>query len=36
MKTIEMEVQCPSCSGTGVYVGMAERSGTAIYLAPNV
>ena len=30
MKKIEMEIQCKSCSGTGVYVGMAEREGAAV------
>jgi len=27
---IEFEEQCPSCDGTGVYVGMAERDGYAV------
>lgn len=27
---IEIDVQCPSCNGTGVYIGMAERSGAAV------
>lgn len=30
MKKIEMEIQCKSCGGTGVYVGMAEREGAAV------
>lgn len=30
MKTIEMEIQCKSCDGTGVYVGMCERGGAAV------
>ena len=28
MKTIEIE--CPSCKGTGLYVGMCEREGSAV------
>lgn len=27
---IEMDIQCPSCKGTGLYVGMAERDGYAV------
>ena len=30
MKKIEMEIECPSCAGTGVYQGMAEGTGTAV------
>lgn len=30
MKKIEMEIQCKSCGGTGVYVGIAEREGAAV------
>ena len=30
MKKIEMEIECPSCKGTGVYVGMAERGGASV------
>lgn len=30
MKKIEMDIQCQSCKGTGVYVGMAERDGAAV------
>ncbi len=30
MKKIEMVIQCPSCKGTGVYVGLAERDGAAV------
>jgi hypothetical protein len=30
MKTIEMEIECPACNGTGVYTGMAERGGAAV------
>ena len=30
MKKIEMLIECPSCEGTGVYVGMAERAGAAV------
>ena len=30
MKKIEMVIQCQSCKGTGVYVGMAERGGAAV------
>jgi len=30
MKTIEMEIQCKACHGTGVYVVMAERDGAAV------
>lgn len=29
-KIIEFEQQCDSCGGTGVYVGMAERDGSAV------
>jgi hypothetical protein len=27
---IEIEVECSSCSGTGVYVGMGERDGASV------
>lgn len=30
MKTIEMNIECQSCNGTGVYQGMAERDGAAV------
>ena len=30
MPTIERIVQCKSCSGSGVYVGMCERDGAAV------
>jgi len=30
MKTIEFDEQCPSCKGTGLYSGMAERDGLAV------
>ncbi len=30
MKTIEFDEKCPSCSGTGLYVGIAERDGAAV------
>ena len=30
MPKIEMTIQCQSCKGTGVYVGMAERDGAAV------
>ena len=29
-KTIEFDEKCPSCKGTGVYVGMAEHDGAAV------
>ena len=29
-KTIEMDIECQSCNGTGVYVGMGERDGAAV------
>lgn len=30
MKTIELQIECPSCNGTGVYVGVAERNGASV------
>ena len=30
MKTIEFDERCPSCKGTGIYVGMGERDGYAV------
>jgi len=30
MKTIEIEQECQSCNGTGLYCGMAERNGFAV------
>lgn len=30
MKTIEMDIECQECKGTGVYVGMAERDGAGV------
>jgi hypothetical protein len=30
METFEVDEKCPSCKGTGLYVGMAERDGAAI------
>lgn len=30
MKKIELEIECPSCQGTGVYVGLGEGEGTAV------
>ena len=30
MKTIELDEQCKSCAGTGLYQGMAERDGFAV------
>lgn len=30
MKTIEMIIECPSCKGTGVYLGLAESKGVAV------
>ena len=30
METIRMNIECPSCSGTGLYVGMGEGKGTAV------
>ena len=30
MKKIEMEIECPSCGGTGLYQGMGEGKGTAV------
>jgi len=30
MKKIEIDIQCQSCRGTGVYVGMSERDGAAV------
>jgi len=29
-KIIEFDEKCPSCNGTGLYVGMAERDGYAV------
>ena len=30
MSRIEIDVQCPACDGTGVYVGLAERHGAGV------
>jgi len=30
MKKIEFDEKCPSCSGTGLYIGMGERDGAAV------
>lgn len=30
MKTIEFDETCTACSGTGLYIGMGERSGAAV------
>lgn len=30
MKEINLEIECQSCDGTGVYVGMGERDGAAV------
>lgn len=30
MKKIEMDIECSSCSGTGVYVGIGERGGAGV------
>ena len=30
MEKIEMEIECPECSGTGVYMGIGERGGAAV------
>jgi len=30
MKKIELKIQCRSCGGTGIYVGIGERDGAAI------
>jgi len=30
MKRIEKDIECKSCNGTGVYVGMSERNGAAV------
>ncbi len=30
MPTIQIDQQCKSCEGTGLYIGMAERDGAAI------
>lgn len=30
MPIIELDVECPACGGTGLYVGMAERNGAAV------
>jgi hypothetical protein len=30
MKKIEFDEKCPSCSGTGLYIGMAEHDGAAV------
>ncbi len=30
METIKMQIECPYCKGTGVYVGMAEGRGAAV------
>jgi len=29
-KTISLDIVCPSCDGTGLYVGLAERDGAAV------
>lgn len=29
-KTIEIREKCPSCDGTGLYIGLAERDGAAV------
>lgn len=30
MPVVEFDQECPSCKGTGLYVGMAERDGAAV------
>jgi len=30
MKKIEFDEQCPSCKGTGLFIGYAERNGAAV------
>ena len=30
IRTIEYDAECPSCKGTGLYVGLAERDGCAV------
>ena len=30
MKTIELIEQCPACGGTGLYIGIGERDGSAV------
>ena len=30
MKKIEMDIECPTCEGPGVYVGVLEREGAAV------
>ena len=30
MKLIQFDQQCPECDGTGLYVGFAERNGSAV------
>ena len=30
MKVFEIDIKCQSCNGTGLYVGMAERDGSAV------
>lgn len=30
MPTIDLNVECPHCGGTGLYMGMAERNGAAV------
>jgi hypothetical protein len=30
MKTFEVDIECKSCGGTGLYVGLAERDGAAM------
>jgi hypothetical protein len=30
MKIIEMEIECPSCKGTGIYSGMSESGGVGV------
>jgi hypothetical protein len=29
-KTITVEIECPDCGGTGLYIGFAEGDGTAV------
>ena len=29
-KIIDMDIRCPECGGSGVYIGMAERDGAAV------
>jgi len=30
MEKIEMDIECPSCNGTGLYCGMGEKEGVAV------